>query len=905
MADVLTIPSLTNGCAHVYGVNATLVKFAAESDLCKAAMSPYKEQELENCLYSILSPNTDDIQAINTATQIIKKLWTHQRVLGPYPLIETLEYAQCHSCFYEGYRDHLIHQIKVFLLGIYIYEKFPDSIAKAINKEIGLHEKEGKQRFIRRWLAASLFHDVGYVLESEKTKDTGDFWKKIQEGFSLAYKAPISCITDKINEKREMDIASRLNIPHEWNYSFSRIGVITENRKDIDLLGKLESYAQSSLLGNISQNGEPLLRRFLNFAKKIKPKKRPSFWDHGIISAAFLLESWTNYKSRLDSFSNEAQLDDSKIKSRRKFLLDLNSNTQAVENDIIAAAGAIALHNINLNAWETNQLTESDFEVDLYRLMLNDRTDEELPGALPLAFLLGLTDTLQCWDRCQFNLPDSNSEQNSISGNELHIEAYNDKLCLWFSKDAKRFHNPSGDDGYYNLIVNELKEYLEERAIADLIEFKYINTIDSSRSFAKATKKKNKNTKEQISPPNQSNVRDYVCSIVVFDFQDFSTLDATEQKNAAQDLWKVINNDEYIQENEANDKVSWNGTGDGGLVTFKECSFSKVIEFTNTVIEASKVNGTKLRAAIHYDLCVFTKIDSLGKSDQILGKGPNEASRLVSLGDPYDIIVSEDFAQKWYAVNHDEAKQALYPSIEGIPLQVFIKHGIPQALRIYTQNSMSSSQEHKMPEQIKRLNDTNRHIDALLEVIEKGVIGYLINIKQSLNRDKIDARISILSPKPKSEDSSFLESTGFRYHYKDYKTGKGDTVYRWNSEGTDEKPHGPAGVSFSEGKIVCVRNLPDPSKNKAKYINVLHKEWNIPIEVINQFSRKARTFVEIPFGLTQSENDLAIISEGMICIDIMNPLRWLKDEELCYLAKSLFKSYNVTLASLWRLRLQS
>ncbi|MBM3703395.1 MAG: hypothetical protein FJW63_10540, partial [Actinobacteria bacterium] len=67
--------------------------------------------------------------------------------------------------FDEFYRDHLIHQIYVFLLGTSLLSKLQKRIIenwKIIeNKE--RNEEEMKRRTFRSWVCASLFHDIGYI----------------------------------------------------------------------------------------------------------------------------------------------------------------------------------------------------------------------------------------------------------------------------------------------------------------------------------------------------------------------------------------------------------------------------------------------------------------------------------------------------------------------------------------------------------------------------------------------------------------------------------------------------------------------------------------------------------------------------------------------------------------------
>jgi DNA-binding NarL/FixJ family response regulator len=62
-----------------------------------------------------------------------------------------------------AYRDHLIHQMKVFLLGFCIIAKMKSGIESRdfLGQKIGLHDNS----WLTRWYLASAFHDLGYPFE--------------------------------------------------------------------------------------------------------------------------------------------------------------------------------------------------------------------------------------------------------------------------------------------------------------------------------------------------------------------------------------------------------------------------------------------------------------------------------------------------------------------------------------------------------------------------------------------------------------------------------------------------------------------------------------------------------------------------------------------------------------------
>src|SRR5207249_4597812 len=78
------------------------------------------------------------------------------------------------------YRDHLNHEVLLFLLGAYIYfnctrfrELIDEEIAKSYDRyDIPFREDALSGEFLFRWKLISTFHDIGYLFEVDAVKDT-------------------------------------------------------------------------------------------------------------------------------------------------------------------------------------------------------------------------------------------------------------------------------------------------------------------------------------------------------------------------------------------------------------------------------------------------------------------------------------------------------------------------------------------------------------------------------------------------------------------------------------------------------------------------------------------------------------------------------------------------------------
>ena len=62
------------------------------------------------------------------------------------------------------YRDHYVHSVYVFLLGLAIYET-NQRFRKVYNTFYHLNEGEAGAHFLQYWGLAALFHDIGYPFE--------------------------------------------------------------------------------------------------------------------------------------------------------------------------------------------------------------------------------------------------------------------------------------------------------------------------------------------------------------------------------------------------------------------------------------------------------------------------------------------------------------------------------------------------------------------------------------------------------------------------------------------------------------------------------------------------------------------------------------------------------------------
>ena len=145
-----------------YGINAEMFACLKKTNWLNIIMK--NDDENENLLFrAIVSDNF--AERVMCGKKSIQNIWKQLVPFGPYQLIDLLSEFEFDRKFYSGHRDHVTHQLKVFLLGLYIYENCSE-IKKCINEKHGGHEG-----FLLRWVLCSLFHDLGYVFEIGDASD--------------------------------------------------------------------------------------------------------------------------------------------------------------------------------------------------------------------------------------------------------------------------------------------------------------------------------------------------------------------------------------------------------------------------------------------------------------------------------------------------------------------------------------------------------------------------------------------------------------------------------------------------------------------------------------------------------------------------------------------------------------
>ena len=377
-----------------------------------------------------LSLATHDRQYSEPETiKFIQALWMREKRTGIKRFIDLLSKRQWKDSHWDGYRDHLNHMLKVYLTGLYLYKN-----CKNLRETLLDASSCNEAQFIRRWLYASTFHDIGYIFElpgPEKHNENLGFIQDFVKYF-LHYHdqeltdelSELGLNTNTIDKKHNQEILSLLNLHFRDLQSLDDLGFIEDNIGD--LWTKLNKLCEGT---NIGKEGvSSYYRLCLAQSPKMLNGRQP-FYDHGITGAMSLLYIAHCQKHILLKLGKELQAGELKkdhglYKTGRvkvlKKIVEWAGDLDEFIFTVDAAATAIALHNIYKDAWRPEEIP---WQVDLSNYWIDLKE-------YPLPFFLILIDILQGWDRPGFN-PTVMSDKN-LRGSEVVIKADDSKIYITY-----------------------------------------------------------------------------------------------------------------------------------------------------------------------------------------------------------------------------------------------------------------------------------------------------------------------------------------------------------------------------------------------------------------------------------------------------------------------------------------
>lgn len=439
----------------LYGASADLLVWCHGSELASRVLSEARLGE-DDLILALGAPQ--HAERVERSKRVIQQLWGAHAGLGPYPFLDALSEFEFDRLFYPDYRDHVCHQLKVFLLGLMAYEGCAP-LRTALDETLQLPAADARGAFAVRWLVTAVYHDIGYVLENEHAVESdGKGWRRTCADLNATLDAPLSrtrALAEQISAEIERRVANDLQIFRLRVASPADI----EREADFDLCELLRPEGEQA---GLTAAGEPKPphRRYYDYALAHAPAGRPRFRDHGIASALLLLRTWrawADYVRRLQPHFGVALLHDARDQ------LDAVAAAIATLGETVrAAAGAMALHNVNPTIWNREDALAHGLTLSRFRIRLVDR---EHGRHSPLAFALGLVDSLQDWDRPRFRAGGAIRLDQDLS-----IRATGDRLALHVFRDAEVYRDPAHHpDSGFSKALAAMKEYLDPEAVDALV----------------------------------------------------------------------------------------------------------------------------------------------------------------------------------------------------------------------------------------------------------------------------------------------------------------------------------------------------------------------------------------------------------------------------------------------------
>lgn len=316
-------------------------------------------ESLEQSVLAFLADETKD-----AAFDVYKVFFGTYRIMlagSRNPFLDLLDmlsaYEERAATLIEKQRDHYIHSVNVFILGVCIYARnahYRSAYENAtINEDTSADNfPNTREEFFFRWGLAALFHDVGYPVEI--------IGRQIESFLTFATDADHDDKRGSIKAHLEFDNFRRLNSIAEVMPKCEFIREFYEQNESsvyIDLLQPLDLLAQKIHIA-LGIPLEDIKNKLDTFTADMA---RFGFIDHGFYSAIIVLK-WYGYLIQITG-----------------------GNPLRFYTAIVDSAGAILLHNYYRNVLQ-KQFGCGPLDAQAY----------------PVAYLLMFCDEMQEWNRAGY-----------------------------------------------------------------------------------------------------------------------------------------------------------------------------------------------------------------------------------------------------------------------------------------------------------------------------------------------------------------------------------------------------------------------------------------------------------------------------------------------------------------------
>lgn len=422
------------------GINRTLFDWAKESKIIEK-LGWLNGADAQAKLKEALG-NDERVRYL-ASLSLIQSSWGIYPTLGVFPYLSLLGKLEYSGAFFSDYRDHCTHTFKVYLLGLYIYEK-----NEAIRESFKIEE----DKFLQTWTATSLWHDIGYIMENEELENNNTVHDFVTNELDKQYKNPFLYIPFFNEHITDDDGEFILESNKIFRGTYSGI---VDVESDEDNFEHLKCAGEASRLTRDKKVNA--IKVLFDYFRSHAPENRPRYVDHGITGAVLLLQSWKNYRFVLDELVKKDM--SSLTDDGRNAISNVQREMSVCEEIIIDAAKAIAIHNISHEIKEKKKGDLRKLGVHIKDFWVSCL--EPCGVAQPFTFLLKLADELQVWDRVKFHEP--RSDNKFVLGKDMNIvvNENTDEIGIWFRADDKTYKNVEHTDTLFFKLKAKLSGQLD------------------------------------------------------------------------------------------------------------------------------------------------------------------------------------------------------------------------------------------------------------------------------------------------------------------------------------------------------------------------------------------------------------------------------------------------------------
>ncbi len=395
----------------------------------ETAYNAYEIYQTFFMIYQITSENKSDGANI-TDSSIVSE---------PNTLLDLIKimkkYEENTGELIEKQRDHFIHSVNVFLLGLSVYSQnknYRDMFqAYVLDSPYEKYYKtsDGEfshEEFLYRWGVASLFHDIGYPVEiigKQLNKFINDSVKSISSNYGADTAIDFKDFNDfNTIVKMKPDFADRYTS-------------VYPKAKFLNMFKPTDIMAQKISIDFPNVNVNQVVRHLDSF---VDIMGESGFIDHGFFSAILVMNS---YGYLIQKYAK---------------------NHDFFFYPIVDSATAILLHN-----YYRNVLQKKPFNLPALH-----------PRDSPLAFLLILCDELQEWNRQPFGVKDKNRSHINelvldIDEKRLDVEyiVRDGAMGLGFSKDKQELlDNVLSINSIFKRGLTVLTEVKQDNVLREMVK---------------------------------------------------------------------------------------------------------------------------------------------------------------------------------------------------------------------------------------------------------------------------------------------------------------------------------------------------------------------------------------------------------------------------------------------------